>query len=105
MIRHPVLAMIGLTLLLLLSYLEVKYFRLGFPKTRGWLSLLFVCGATSSVTIGLALIPDPVVMFQKVGTCGVLLFAVLLGGGIAIHTIPRYAKEAERNRQQRNQQG
>ncbi len=102
MIAHPVLAMIGLTLLILLSYFEIKYFRAGFPKSLGWLSLLFVCGAGSSVGIGLALIPEPVVMFQNVGACGVLLFAVLLGGGIAIHTIPRYAKEAERNRQQRN---
>jgi hypothetical protein len=99
MIHHPVLAMLAICLLILESYLEIRYAQAGFPKSSRWLLLLFCCGGGTIVCGGLALIPQPRIMFQNIGTIGSLFVSMLLGGIIATYTVPRYAQEALRNRQ------
>lgn len=99
MIHHPVLAAIGLILIVLLSYLEIRYYRAGFPRSRNWLVTLFLCGAGASISVSLALISDPLLMFQSVGTCGGMLFITIGGGIVGVYTAPKYAKEAEKNRE------
>jgi hypothetical protein len=98
MIQHPLLVTIGIVFLIFGGYLEIRYYRAGFPRSRCWLSLLFFCGAAATICLGLAFIPEPIVMFQSLGTCLVLLFVVLLGGGVMIYTVPNAMKEAKKHR-------
>ncbi|MCE7980174.1 MAG: hypothetical protein DYG89_03210 [Caldilinea sp. CFX5] len=102
MIQHPILAVISLIFLIIVSYLEIRYYHAGSPRTKKWLITLFLCGAVMTGSGGLSLIPTPIVMFQSIGTCGVMLFVFVGGGIIAVYTLPRYAKEAEKMRQEKN---
>lgn len=104
MLHHPFFALISLACFVFESYLEIQYYRAGFPKTIRWLAVLFLCGATSVVTGLFALIPEPIVMFQNIGAFGGLLLSALMGGGVAIYTAPKGVKEAERNRQRKSNQ-
>ena len=98
MIYHPPLAIVGFILLLLEAYLGVRYIRAGFPKTWVWRLLLFCCGSGFSTCVGLALVPEPKVVFQNIGAFVALLVCILLGGIVGAYTAPRYAQLAKRNR-------
>jgi len=98
MIQHPILATISLIIIIIVSWLEIRYYRAGMPKTKGWVGTLFLCGASATVSFGLSLIPNPIVMFQSAGTCSVMLFVLLMGGIIAVYTAPKAMQEAAKNR-------
>ena len=99
MIHHPALAVLSLILFILGSYLEIRYYRAGSPRTKRWLITLFLCGAGATISGGLSIIPTPAIMFQHMSTCGVMVFAFLGGGIIAVYTAPMYMREAEKNRE------
>lgn len=102
MIYHPLLAMVGLFLLILGCYLEIQYIRAGFPQSRRWLLILFFCGSGAVACGGLALLPDLRIIFKNMGALGSFLVGILLGGIGAAYTGPRYAKIAAKNRKERN---
>ena len=102
MIQHPTFAFLFLLLLILLGVTEVVYYRAGLPKSMKWFAFLFLCGACTVVSGALAVIPEISAMFQSVGASISLGIAALLGGLGAVYTGPRYAREAEKVRQERN---
>ncbi|MCA9330591.1 MAG: hypothetical protein R2867_12525 [Caldilineaceae bacterium] len=99
MIQYPFLAVLSLTFFVLTIYLEIRYYRAGSPRTKKWLITLFLCGAGAAISFGLSIIATPIIMFQHMSTCGVMVFAFLGGGIVAVYTVPMSMREAEKHRE------
>ena len=98
MIYHSVWLFVGIACLVIVSYLEIRYYRLGFPHSWTWRFLLVGFMSMGILGCTFSFVPKPIQLFQNVGMIVVLVFTIILSAVIALYTVPRGIREADKNR-------
>ena len=101
MIHHPFLLLLGVLSFVAFSLLEILYYRRGFPRLWSWRISLVAVSTMSVLFLLFALLSSPMEVFQSGFAIFGLLFCIVMSGVVALFTVPRAMREADRNK--RNQ--